>query len=240
MSHKINILAFGAHPDDVELCCAGTLLKHMDMGYTAGLIDLTRGELGTRGSATLRLQEARAAADLLGIAVRDNLEMEDGFFENDKTHRIAIARVIRKYRPDVVLANAVHDRHPDHARAAKLVSDACFIAGLTKVETELDGKPQERWRPKTVYHYIQDYKLQPDMCINVTPYMEKRMDAIRCFASQFYDPTSDDPDSPISTKDFLDVILAAARVYGRPIGAEFAEGFTVQRPVGVRDLLLVD
>ncbi|MDX1406718.1 MAG: bacillithiol biosynthesis deacetylase BshB1 [Saprospiraceae bacterium] len=236
MTQKLNILAFGAHPDDVELCCAGTLLKHLDMGYSVGLIDLTRGELGTRGNPDLRLREARASADLLGIEVRENLGMQDGFFVNDKEHRIAIARIIRKYRPDVVIANAVRDRHPDHGRAAQLVTEGCFVAGLVKVPTRLDGQPQERWRPRAIYHYIQDYKLSPDICVDVTPYMEKRMDAIRCFSSQFYDPDSPDPDSPISGKDFLDMILAAARVYGRPIGAEFGEAFTVARPVGVEDL----
>ncbi|MDX1478461.1 MAG: bacillithiol biosynthesis deacetylase BshB1 [Saprospiraceae bacterium] len=236
MTQKLHILAFAAHPDDVELCAAGTLLKHVDMGYKVGLIDLTRGELGTRGNAELRLQEARASADLLGIEVRENLGMDDGFFVNDKEHRIAIARIVRKYRPDVVLANAVKDRHPDHGRAAQLVTEGCFVAGLIKVPTEMDGKPQERWRPRAIYHYIQDYKLQPDLCVDVTPYMQKRMDAIKCFKSQFYDPNSDDPDSPISGKDFMDLILAAARVYGRPIGAEFGEGFTVARPIGVEDL----
>lgn len=234
---KLDILTITAHPDDVELCCAGTLLKHLDMGYSVGIIDLTAGELGTRGNGPLRLKEARAAADLMGIEVRENLGMPDSFFQNDKENQHAIARVVRKYQPDIVIANAVHDRHPDHGRASKLISDACFIAGLPKVKTELDGRPQNAWRPKALYHIIQDYRLKPDICVDVTPYMEKRMDAIRCFKSQFYDPNSDEPDSPISGKDFLDVILANARIYGRMIGVEFGEAFTVDRAVGVPDLM---
>jgi len=237
---KLNILAIAAHPDDVELCCAGTLLKHMDLGYTVGILDLTAGELGTRGSGPLRLKEARAAADLMGIEVRDNLGLSDGFIENDPESRLAIARFVRKYQPDVVLANATEDRNPDHRRAAALIGDACFVAGLVKVQTEMDGVPQTAWRPRAIYHYIQDYKLKPDVCIDVTPYMPKRMDAIRCFKSQFYDPNSDEPDSPISGKEFLDMILASARVYGRVIGVEFGEAFTVQRAVGVPDLLKID
>jgi bacillithiol biosynthesis deacetylase BshB1 len=237
---KLNILAITAHPDDVELCCAGTLMKHFDMGYTVGLFDLTAGELGTRGNAPLRLKEARAAADVRGIEVRENLGLADGFFENNKENQLAIARMVRKYRPDIVIANAVQDRHPDHGRAAKLTSDACFIAGLVKVKIELDGKAQEPWRPRAIYHIIQDYQYQPDVCVDVTAYMEKRMEAIRCFSSQFYDPNSDEPNSPISGKEFLDLIIANARGFGRPIGAEFGEGFTVQRPVGVRDLMVVD
>lgn len=236
---KLNILAITAHPDDVELCCAGTLMKHIDMGYTVGLIDLTAGELGTRGNGPLRLKEARAAADVMGIEVRENLGLPDGFFENNKENQLTIARMVRKYRPDIVIANAVRDRHPDHGRAAKLTSDACFIAGLVKVKTELDGKVQEAWRPRVIYHIIQDYQYAPDICVDVTAYMEKRMEAIRCFSSQFYDPNSDEPNSPISGKEFLDLIIANARGFGRPIGAEFGEAFTVQRPVGVEDMLKI-
>lgn len=237
---KLNILAVGVHPDDIELCCAGTLLKHLEMGYSVGILDLTEGELGTRGNAALRLKEARAAADMLGIGVRDNLGLADGFFEHSRENLIRIATVIRKYRPDIVLANATQDRHPDHARAAKLTSDACFLAGLIKIKTSLDGSEQAAWRPRAIYHYIQDIKLQPDICIDVTPYMEKRMQAVRCFSSQFYNPESDEPQSPISSHDFLDQIIAAARVYGRNIGVEFGEAFTVARPIGVVDLLKIE
>ena len=234
---KLDILAITAHPDDVELCCAGTLMKHIDLGYSVGLVELTEGELGTRGNAPLRLKEARAAADVMGIVVRENLGLPDGFFENNRESQLAIARMVRKYKPEIVIANAVIDRHPDHGRAAKLTSDACFIAGLVKVPTELDGNRQEAWRPKAIYHIIQDYKLQPDICVDVTPYMEKRMKAIRCFSSQFYNPNSAEPESSISGKEFLDVIMAAARNFGRMIGVEFGEAFTVQRPVGVPDLI---
>lgn len=234
---KLDILAITAHPDDVELCCAGTLLKHMDLGYKVGLAELTAGELGTRGNAPLRLKEARAAADVMGIEIRENLGMPDGFFENNRENQIAIAKVVRKYRPEIVIANAIADRHPDHGRAAKLVSDACFIAGLIKVPTELDGKLQEAWRPKAIYHIIQDYKVFPDLCVDVTAYMDKRMQAVRCFGSQFYDPNSKEPESPISGKDFLDIIVATARNFGRMIDVEFGEGFTVQRPIGAVDLL---
>lgn len=236
---KLDILAITAHPDDVELCCAGTLLKHIDLGYTVGIIDLTAGELGTRGSGPLRLKEARASADVMGISVRENLGLPDGFFENNRENQLTIARVLRQYQPDIVIANAVSDRHPDHGRAAKLTSDACFFSGLVKVKTELDGQVQQAWRPKAIYHIIQDYRLTPDICVDVTPYMEKRLEAIRCFSSQFYDPNSDEPNSPISGKEFMDVIIANARVYGRMIGVEFGEGFTVQRAVGVSDLLKI-
>ncbi len=237
---KLDILAITAHPDDVELCCAGTLMKHIDMGYTVGLVELTAGELGTRGNAPLRLKEARAAADVMGIQVRENLGLADGFFENNRESQLAIVRIVRKYMPDIVIANAVSDRHPDHGRGAKLTSDACFFAGLVKVPTELDGKPQEAWRPRAIYHIIQDYKLQPDFCVDVTAYMDRRMEAVRCFGSQFYDPNSDEPASAISGKEFLDVIIAAARNFGRSIGCEFGEAFTVQRPIGVPDLLKID
>lgn len=237
---KLNILAITAHPDDVELCCAGTLLRQMDLGHSVGIIDLTHGELGTRGSGPLRLKEARASADVMGIDVRENLGLPDGFFDHSKENQLAIARIVRKYRPDIVIANAIHDRHPDHGRAAKLTSDACFISGLVKVPTELDGAPQEAWRPRAMYHIIQDYRLKPDICVDVTKYMDKRLEAIRCFSSQFYDPNSEEPNSPISGKEFLDVIIANARMYGRSIGAEFGEAFTVQRPIGVRDILSLD
>jgi bacillithiol biosynthesis deacetylase BshB1 len=237
---KLDILAIAAHPDDIELCCAGTLLRHMAMGRKVGIIDLTSGELGTRGSGPLRLEEAQASAKVLGIDVRENLMLPDGFFENNRESQLKVARIIRKYQPEIVITNAVHDRHPDHAKGAKLVTDACFFAGLPKVETELDGVQQSVWRPKQIYHIIQDYRLTPDFCIDVTPYMEKRMEAIKCFSSQFYDPNSDEPESPLTGQDFFDLIYGIARTYGRMIGCEFGEGFTVQRQIGIRDLFDVD
>jgi bacillithiol biosynthesis deacetylase BshB1 len=233
----LDILAFGVHPDDVELCAAGTLLKHMDMGYAVGIIDLTHGELGTRGSAETRMAEAQAAAEYMGIKVRENLGMPDGFVDNTRENCLKIIRMVRKYRPDVVLANAISDRHPDHARAAELTARACYLSGLQKIETDIDGAPQPRWRPKAVYHYIQDHKLMPDFCIDITHYHDRKMEAVKCYASQFYDPGSEEPSSPISGKDFLHFIEASARIYGRPIGVEFGEGFMVSRPIGVDDVV---
>ncbi|MCB9205530.1 MAG: bacillithiol biosynthesis deacetylase BshB1 [Flavobacteriales bacterium] len=228
---KLDILAFGAHPDDVEISCAGTILKHIELGYTCGIVDLTHGELGTRGSGELRLKEAAKAKEILGIVVRENLGFADGFFTIDQEHQLPIIEMIRKYRPEIVLANSVHDRHPDHGRAAKLVAESCFLSGLIKIETG-----QEAWRPKAVYHYIQDEYIQPDLTIDVTPYFDKKIESILAYSSQFYDPNSDEPNTPISGKDFLDFLKGRARVVGRPIGAELAEGFTAARNVGVKNL----
>lgn len=234
---KIDILAVGVHPDDVELSCSGTLLRHIAAGKTVGLLDLTRGELGTRGTAETRDEEAAAAADIMGAAFRRNVAMADGFFTHSQENILKIIAVIRESRPDIVLANAVSDRHPDHGRAAKLVSDACFLAGLVKIPTvDSDGKPQGRWRPKVVYNYIQDHYIKPDFVVDVTPYMEKKMELILAYKTQFYDPESKEPDTPISSKGFLDFIKARNMDFGRPSGFQFAEGFTVARPPGVLDL----
>ena len=229
---KLDILAFGAHPDDVEISCGGTILKHIELGYSCGIIDLTKGELGTRGSGELRLQEAEKAKQILGISGRENLGFADGFFLNDKEHQLPIIEMIRKYRPEIVFANSIHDRHPDHGKGAKLVADACFLAGLVKIDTN-----QEAWRPKAVYHYIQDEFIQPDLTIDITPYFDKKVEAILAFSSQFYDSESDEPDTPISGKGFLDFLKGRAAVVGRPIGAELAEGFTAHRNVGVENLM---
>ena len=233
---KLDILAIGVHPDDVELGCAGTLLKHIKMGKKVGILDLTRGELGTRGSGPLRVKEAESARKLMGALVRDNVRMKDGFFQHTQENLKKIAQVIRKYQPEIVLANALSDRHPDHARAAKLTSDACFIAGLAKVKTYNKKKLQERWRPKTVYHYIQDHTLHPDFVVDISPYIEKKLDLVLCFKSQFFNPKSSELDSPISGKSFLDSVKAKSSVYGRIIGVEFAEGFNVARPIGVDNI----
>ncbi len=230
---KLDILAIAAHPDDVELCCAGTLLRQVGLGQKAGVVDLTRGELGTRGTPELRLQEAEAASKVLGLEVRDNLSLPDGFFQNDRAHQLPIIIKIRQYRPDVVLTNAIHDRHPDHGRASELVSQACFYAGLKKIETELDGQPQEAWRPRAVYHFIQDRHVHPDLIVDITDQFEQKMEAIRCFASQFYDPGSQEPETPLSTPEFLEFLEARAREFGRPIGVAYGEGFTTERPLGV-------
>jgi bacillithiol biosynthesis deacetylase BshB1 len=236
MTVKLHILAIAAHPDDVELSCAGTLLRHTALGYDCGVLDLTIGELGTRGSGELRLLEAREAAQILGLKVRDNLRMADGFFRNDKEHQLEIIKKIRQYRPELVLCNAVSDRHPDHGRASQLVSEACFYSGLRRVATSFNGEEQEAWRPRAVYHYIQDRHLKPDLVVDVTRFVEKKMQAIGAFKSQFYDPQSKEPESPISVKNFLDIVKGKMELFGRDAGFEFAEGFTVERVPGVENL----
>lgn len=234
--NELDILAFAAHPDDVELGCSGTLYKHVLQGYKVGIIDLTRGELGTRGSAEIRNNEAAASSKVLGISVRENLDFADGFFQNDKAHQLEIIKVIRKYRPKIILANSISDRHIDHGRAAALVSDAAFLSGLAKIETKSDGSIQQAWRPQAVYHYIQDYYLKPDFAVDITDTFDKKIESIKCFSSQFYNPDSKEPQTPISSKDFLDFIEARAREFGRPIQAKYAEGFKTSRYIGVNDL----
>jgi len=234
---KLDILAIGVHPDDVEMCIAGTLLKHIELGYKVGIIDLTQGELGTRGTPELRLREATAAAEMMGVLARENLGMRDGFFTDSEANQLKIIRMIRKYRPEIVFANAIRDRHPDHGRSAELESRSCYLSGLRKIETEIEGTPQKEWRPKAVYHYIQDYRIPPDFCVDVTPYHERKMEIIKCYKSQFFDPDSTEPKSPISAKDFLQYLASTSKIYGRPIGAEYGEGFTVARPLGVEDVL---
>ncbi len=238
---KIDILAIGVHPDDVELSCSGTLLRHIAMGRSVGLLDLTRGELGTRGTAEIRDQEATEAAERMGAAFRKNLGMADGFFRNDQNHLLQIIQVIREHQPEIVLANAIRDRHSDHGRAAQLTTDACFYAGLAKIETfGTDGLLQDRWRPQAVYHYIQDYNLPADFVVDISAFMDKKIEVVLAFRSQFYSPDAkeyaDQLATPISGKDFLDFLRAKARTYGRASGFEFAEGFTVARPLGVQDL----
>ncbi|CAI8424202.1 MAG: N-acetyl-alpha-D-glucosaminyl L-malate deacetylase 1 [Polaribacter sejongensis] len=233
---KLDILAFGAHPDDVELSCGATIAKEISLGKKVGIVDLTRGELGTRGSADLRDQEAADAAIILGISVRENLRFADGFFVNDKKHQLEIIKMIRKYQPDIVLCNAIDDRHIDHPKGSDLVSDACFLSGLLKIETELEGEQQEKWRPKKVYHYIQWKNSEPNFVVNVTGFMDVKMKAVLAYASQFYDPTSNAPETPITTKNFTDSIHYRAKDLGRLIGVEFAEGFTTERYVAVENL----
>jgi len=233
---KIDILAIGVHPDDVELSCAGTILKHVSQGKTVGILDLTIGELGSRGSGELRLIEAEKAGKVLGVAFRENIGLADGFFENNKQSQLEIIKIIRKYQPDVVLANAITDRHPDHGRASKLISDACFYAGLLKIETELEGSKQAHWRPKAVYHYIQDRFIKPDFVVDVSEFVDQKIEAIQCFGSQFYNPESKEPKTPISGEEFLAFIKARMMQFGREIGVEYAEGFTAERYVGVDDI----
>ncbi|MEZ7916855.1 MAG: bacillithiol biosynthesis deacetylase BshB1 [Polaribacter sp.] len=233
---KLDILAFGAHPDDIELGCGATIAKEVSLGKKVGIVDLTRGELGTRGSAELRMIEASNAAKILGVSVRENLGFADGFFTNDKKHQLEIIKMIRKYQPDIVLCNAIDDRHIDHGKGSKLVSDACFLSGLVKIETELEGKQQEKWRPKHVYHYIQWKNIAPDFVIDVTGFIHKKQAAVLAYSSQFYDPNSKEPESPITSKTFIESINYRSRDLGRLIGVEYAEGFTSERYVAAENL----
>lgn len=233
---KLDILAIGVHPDDVELGCGATILKHVDMGLSVGILDLTKGELGTRGNPQLRMEEAESARQFSGVKIRENIGLRDGFFQNDESSKLKIARVIRKYQPDIILANAIRDRHPDHGRAAQLIYDANFISGLEKVETSLDGVPQSKWRARKLLHYIQDFNLEPDIVIDVSKYMDKKIELVKCFKSQFYNPNSSEADTPISSAAFLDFLRSRARTHGRHIGAEYGEGFTCASYVGVSDL----
>ncbi|MEM9143987.1 MAG: bacillithiol biosynthesis deacetylase BshB1 [Bacteroidota bacterium] len=233
---KLDILVFGAHPDDAELGAGATIAKEVALGKKVGIIDLTRGELGTRGSAEIRTREATKAAKVLGLSVRENLDFADGFFTNDKEHQLEVIRMIRKYRPNIVLCNAVDDRHIDHAKGSKLVSNSCFLSGLVKVRTQWEAKEQGSWRPTKVYHYIQWKNLKPDFAVDVTGYIQKKKEAILAYGSQFHDPDSKEPETPISSKNFLDSVQYRARDLGRLIGVQYAEGFTVERPLAVRDL----
>lgn len=233
---KLDILAFGAHPDDVELGCSGTIAKEISFGKKVGIIDLTRGELGTRGSVEIRNSESAKASEILGVAIRENLDMRDGFFVNDEAHQIRIIEMIRKYQPEIVLCNAIHDRHIDHGKGSKLVSDACFLSGLRKIETTVDGKNQEAWRPKVVYHYIQWQDIEPDFVVDITGFEDIKAKAILAYSSQFYSENSKEPVTPIATKNFLESIHYRSRDFGRLVGVEQAEGFTVERYVAVNSL----
>lgn len=233
---KLDILAFGAHPDDVELGCGATIAKEISLGKKVGIVDLTRGELGTRGSAELRDQEAAKAAAILGVSVRENLRFRDGFFLNDEEHQFEVIKMIRKYQPEIVLCNAIDDRHIDHGKGSKLVSDACFLSGLRRIETTLDGVKQTEWRPKLVYHYIQWKNIEPDFVVDVSDFMQIKIDAVMAYSSQFYDPSSNEPSSPIATKNFTESIEYRAKDLGRLVFSEYAEGFTVERYLAVNSL----
>jgi bacillithiol biosynthesis deacetylase BshB1 len=241
--NKLDILAFGAHPDDIEMGCGATLAKHIRLGKKVGLIDLTLGELGTRGTVETRLKEAETAVKILGSQIRENLKMADGFFANDKPHQLSIIKTLRKYRPDIVLANSLIDRHPDHARAARLVADACFLSGLAKIETENNGSKQLSWRPKSIYHYLQFKSHAPSFVIDVSGFMEIKMNAIRAHQSQFHDKNSKEPETFISQADFLNSLAERASDLGRTIGVQHAEGFMSERILAVdsfSDLLLTN
>jgi bacillithiol biosynthesis deacetylase BshB1 len=231
-TYKIDILAFGAHPDDVECAAAGVLIKHIGMGKTVAIIDLTAGEMGSYGTAESRKSEAEIASKILGIQYREQLNLPDGSIENNEESRLKVIQMIRKYQPDIVLCNAIHDRHPDHANAAKLVADACFLSGLKMKETFANGISQNTWRPKAVYHYIQDYYIEPDFVIDISLEMDTKLKAIRAFESQFVTANSNDTNG---ISGLIDQIKSTNSIFGRPINAKFAEGFTVNRYIGVTD-----
>ncbi|MFM7007314.1 MAG: bacillithiol biosynthesis deacetylase BshB1 [Flavobacteriales bacterium] len=233
---KLDILAFGAHPDDVELSAAGTILHYSKQGKTCGIIDLTEGELGTRGNVDTRYQEAAQAASILGIQQRSNLRLPDGFFENNHAAKMKIIEQIRLHRPEIVLANALHDRHPDHSRAGQLVAEACFLAGLRKIHTAYQGQDQEAYRPRLVLHYIQDYHQAPSFVQDVTPYVDQKIEAVKAYKTQFFDPNSPEPNTPISGELFFDFLKGRMLEMGRPAGYNYAEGFVVNRWIGVQDI----
>lgn len=232
---KVDILAFGAHPDDIELGCGGTLAKLISEGKTVAIVDLTQGELGTRGTNFTRAEEAANASQILGISARENLKMKDGFLLNDEEHQMHIVKMIRKYQPTIVFANAIDDRHPDHGKASKLVSDSCFLSGLIKIETFCDGENQKPWRPKQVFHYIQWKNLAPDFVVDISAFMDKKIEACLAYKTQFYDPQSQEPTTPISTKDFLESLTYRAQDLGRLSGVDFAEGFTTEKLLALKN-----
>lgn len=233
---KLDVLAFAAHPDDVEISIGGTVSKLVSQGKKVGIVDLTRGELGTRGSADLRDQEAASSSKIMGLSARVNLDLGDGMFENSHENKLKIIEQIRRYRPQIIFANALSDRHPDHGRGAALVKEAAFLSGLPKIETSLDGDTQTAWRASLLAHYMQDYYHEPDFVIDVTDFFDQKMNAIKAFSSQFHDPNSKEPQTPISGEGFFEMIKARAISLGRPAGMELAEGFIVERILGVDDI----
>jgi len=236
---KLDILAIGVHPDDVELGCSGTLINEIRRGKKAGILDLTQGELGTRGTVETRYQEASNAAMIIGAVLRDNLKMRDGFFRNDEQHQLQLIAAIRKYRPEIVLANVLHDRHPDHGRAGHLIAEACFLSGLARIATKDEaGKEQDKWRPSYVLHYIQDWYHEPDLLIDISDVFEQRMKSIEAYTTQFHtaESGSEGPQTYISTPDFLESVIARARMFGKRIGVKYAEGFISEKKIGIRNL----
>lgn len=233
MFEKLDILAFGVHPDDVELGCSGTILASVAEGKKVGIVDLTRGELGTRGSAEIRKVEAADAAKVLQASVRENLEMADGFFQNDEKHQRKVIEVIRKYRPEIVLCNAIEDRHPDHGRSAQLVEDAAFLSGLRKIETFAEGDLQEAWRPKYIFHYLQDRFLQPDFVFDISDHFDKKLESVLCYKTQFFNPDLNEPQTYISSPAFFESIKARSMMLGKRIGVQYAEGYITKKMIGV-------
>jgi len=236
MSLKLDILVFAAHPDDAELSVSGTIVKHIAAGKKVGIVDLTRGELGSRGSASLRDEEAAKASEILGLTVRENLALKDGFFEIDEDSLKALIKQIRKYQPDVVLCNAVSDRHPDHGRGGELAARACFLSGLVKIESFDNGIAQAPWRPGSVFHYIQDHWIDPDFVVDISEHFDTKIKAVKAFSSQFFNEESTEPETPISSPEFMEMITGRAVAMGRLINTKYGEGFTVTRPLGVDDI----
>lgn len=235
---KLDILAIGVHPDDVELGCSGTIINEIRLGKKVGVLDLTQGELGTRGTIETRYTEAATAAELLGIHWRGNLKLRDGFFRNDEDSQLKLISAIRKFQPDIVLANVLTDRHPDHGRAGRLIADACFLSGLAKIQTLDEGKPQERWRPRQILHYLQDWYHEPDLIIDISDVFDQRMKAIDAYSTQFHTgPNAEQgPQTYISTPDFREAVIARARMLGKRIGVKFGEGFITEKKIGIRNL----
>jgi N-acetylglucosamine malate deacetylase 1 len=233
---KLDILVIAAHPDDAELSCSGTIAAHIAKGKKVGILDLTHGERGTRGTPEIRLEEGRLSSEILGLSSRENLGFKDVFFEDDEQHHLEIAKIIRKYRPEIVLANAVSDRHPDHGKGALVASKACFISGLRKVVTHFDGEEQPVWRPKNIYHYIQNNYIQPDFVVDISAFWDIKVESIKAFKSQFFDPESTEPESFISSPEFMDFIEARAKEFGHSINVKYGEGFTVEKMIGVNDM----
>ncbi len=237
MIEKLDILVFASHPDDAELSCSGTIMKHIDEGLKVGIVDLTQGELGSRGNIETRYLEAKKSSELLGIHARVNLKLADCFFDINEDNKRLVVEQIRRFKPSIVLANAVQDRHPDHGRGAQLVSESCFLSGLSSYETKFNYEIQKSHRPKSVYHYIQDYYIKPDFVLDITPYFDRKMEVIKSFKTQFFNPKSKEPETPISGEEFFDFIKSRMMEFGRPIGANFAEGYTVERFLGVKNLM---
>lgn len=233
---KLDILVLAVHPDDAELGCSGTILSHIAAGKKVGIVDFTRGELGTRGTAETRDIEAADSAKILGLHARENLKFKDAFFVNDEHHRLEVIRMIRKYQPEIVLSNALEDRHPDHGRAGDLANDSCFLAGLVKIKTYQDGIEQEAWRPRLLLQYIQDHYIRPDIIIDITPYMETKLKSIQAFKTQFFNPELDEPSTYISSPEFFESVIGRAREFGKSIGATYGEGFTSRKLLGVDNL----
>jgi len=233
---KLDILVFAVHPDDAELGCSGTLLKHIAEGKKVGIVDFTRGELGTRGTATTRDEEAKESAEILGLYARENLRFKDGFFKNDEEHQIEVIKMVRKYQPEIILTNALHDRHPDHGRAGDLANDAIFLSGLIKIETSIDGIGQGAWRPRLVLQYIQDQYIKPDIIVDISDFIEQKIACIRAFKTQFDSPDNNEPQTYISSPEFLEAVIGRSREFGKSIGTKYAEGFTSRKLLGVDSL----